>query len=563
MVFLIVKELNYLFGFSVCVSHGQQDKINLLHLCGLADFKDLIRLITSTVDKFNANIPGIQKHVLEEVLLLAKQLDMNGANVRISTTNLKIIADVKARLQKIILNEKYLKNIGSYVKKFDEITTIQNSYFQSVEKKFNPSSISKELLKQAKNSVVHQLTGGIDTNISEGIKDILRKGITGGSSYASMQKQLTDYLTDNQSGEGQLQRYVKQISTDAINQFSGQYTQVISSDLGFEWFRYSGSNLITSRLFCLACTDRKYFHISELPKILKGEFEEFRQRKGKINVKTGLPNGMIPGTDVSNYMTNRGGYNCGHQWRPVSEDLVPAEIKQRVFASAEYKAWKGRSVPTPDIKAEKPIAKQNKIGRTIDLDSEGSSLKLDITGGLATVLIDLVNRGRKVITNIEKKQLISLNDLKERKSVKDGGKLYSTQNQIILDHEQKIIDKLLKLKNDILFMPDYFFGSGKKFDVLVFKGNSYYKADLKHFISKNVNTITKEIIKGRKQAPNLIIDFNNSTDHAIISDAMNAALRQTDLTSIKVIYKGKTKTYYKDQILSKKFPVMFYNDFVR
>jgi hypothetical protein len=66
---------------------------------------------------------------------------------------------------------------------------------------------------------------------------------------------------------------------------------------------------------------------------------------------------MIPGTDVSNFMTNRGGYNCGHQWRPVSEDLVPQEIKLEVYSSPEYKAWAAAHGKTP---VEVPQKQQQK-----------------------------------------------------------------------------------------------------------------------------------------------------------------------------------------------------------
>ncbi|MBK7885129.1 MAG: hypothetical protein IPJ81_16090 [Chitinophagaceae bacterium] len=141
---------------------------------------------------------------------------------------------------------------------------------------------------------------------------------------------MQNYLIDNETGEGQLQKYTKQITTDALNQYSGQYTQIVSSDLDFEWFRYSGSNIETTRPFCLACTKKKFIHISEIPQLLKGNFPEFREFDGVINEKTGLPAGLIAGTDVSNFMINRGGYNCAHQLRPVSEDLVPKEYLAKI-----------------------------------------------------------------------------------------------------------------------------------------------------------------------------------------------------------------------------------------
>jgi len=43
--------------------------------------------------------------------------------------------------------------------------------------------------------------------------------------------------------------------------------------------------------------------------------------------------GKIPGTNASNILINRGGFNCNHQYIPVSADAVP----KRVLARAQAK----------------------------------------------------------------------------------------------------------------------------------------------------------------------------------------------------------------------------------
>jgi hypothetical protein len=310
----------------------------------MADFKELIALISEAVEQFNKNIPGIQQQMLDDIKLLTKQLDTKGDTIKLAGSNLKLLNQLKGRLQKILLNPEYVNSVKDYIKNFNEVIKLQNNYFSEVEKKFKPPKLAKEIRKQAVESVVNSLTeNGLNANIVDKVQDLLRRGITTAGSYNSLNNQLTDFLINNDSGEGQLLRYTKQISTDALNQFSGQYTQLISSDLGFEWFRYSGSNIETTRPFCEACTERKYFHISELPKVLRGDFIEFSKYDGKINSKTNLPDGMIPGTDVTNFQTYRGGYNCGHQWRPVSEGLVPMDIQSGVKATIGYRAWKNVS----------------------------------------------------------------------------------------------------------------------------------------------------------------------------------------------------------------------------
>ncbi len=312
-----------------------------IHLKMASDFKELIKIIQSAVDKFNEQIPGVQKKLLDSIRTQLKDVDLKGNNISVSTKNVRLIAQIKSKLEEIMLTPEYKKSVKQFISTFEDITKFQNNYFVQLEEKFKPSKLGAELKKQAMQAVVEKLTeNGLSANVTAGIEDLLRKNITGGSSYSSLDQNLQDYLTQNETGEGQLQRYTKQITTDALNQYSGQYTQIVSSDLGFEWFKYAGSNIETTRPFCLACVKKKFIHISEIPKILNGDFPEFKDFGGVIYKKTGLPTGMIAGTDVSNFMINRGGYNCGHQLRPVSEDIVPKEYLTRVYNTSEYKRWK-------------------------------------------------------------------------------------------------------------------------------------------------------------------------------------------------------------------------------
>lgn len=304
------------------------------------DFKDLIAFIQKILDKFFGVLPQIQKEILESVLNKTQQLELSGNQIRISAENLKRLAEVQSSLRNILLSDNYMKAVGGYAKAYNEVTKLQQSYFQTIEANYGGPALAKEMMKIAKENVVSQLTEtGLMANVADPVKEVIRRAITSGSGYATLQEQLNDVLAGENGGI--LERYTKQISTDAINQYSRQYSQLASADLGLEWFRYAGSNIKTSRPFCLACTDRKYFHISEIPALLRGDFPEFKQHDGKIYERTKLPQGMYPETDVANFPTLLGGYNCGHQYRPIRDIRIPDDIKQRVYESAEYKAWKG------------------------------------------------------------------------------------------------------------------------------------------------------------------------------------------------------------------------------
>lgn len=308
-------------------------------------FTDIQKRTDEAVDKFNKVIPGIQKEIFAGIQDEIKRLDTYNGNIKTTVANIKIITSIKNKLLRLILTPEYKKEVKDFVKAFNEVTTLQNQYWQSVEKEFKPRALLKEIKTQAIADTVKSLTAsGIGSTIQEQISDILRTNITTGGSYADLNDQLRKSILGDPKTDGSLLKYSKQITTDSINQYSAQYTQVVSNDLGFEWFAYQGSDILTTRPFCDAMTDFRYFHITEIPRLLAAKdlyyMKDGVKTKVPIYEKTKLPHGMIPGTNPANFQINRGGYNCGHQIRPVSAPLVPADIKERVFATAAYKRFK-------------------------------------------------------------------------------------------------------------------------------------------------------------------------------------------------------------------------------
>ena len=115
---------------------------------------------------------------------------------------------------------------------------------------------------------------------------------------------------------------------------------LVSSDLGYEWYRYMNSDIETTRCFCDAMTDKDYFHISEVPGLLKGKGLRCDGEPVPIYAKTGLPYGMIDGTNAENFFIRAGGWNCGHSIQPVNVRQVPANVVAAIEGTEEYKAYK-------------------------------------------------------------------------------------------------------------------------------------------------------------------------------------------------------------------------------
>jgi hypothetical protein len=259
-----------------------------------------------------------------------KRLDTKGDRIAVTVKNLSILASIKSKLNRLILNPDYVSQIKEFAKSFNAVYDLQFEYWKSVERSYKPKPLLRD---QAVTDTVQSLTSqGISANVSDAIIGILRTNITAGGSYADLAEQLRQSLTNTPESKGLLDRYVKTVANDSIQQFNRQYTQIVSYDLGYEWYRYMNTDIETTRCFCDKMTDKNYFHISEVPEILKGLGCD-------IYAKTKLPYGMIDGTNADNFFIRAGGWNCRHSIQPVTERQVPRDIREAVFMTPAYKAW--------------------------------------------------------------------------------------------------------------------------------------------------------------------------------------------------------------------------------
>lgn len=298
----------------------------------------LIDIIEGAISDFQKKIPSIQARIFDDLQEQLQQLKTSKGKVLANVENLKIIGAIKNRLESIIMDDRYIDEVKKFILAFEQVGNFYNEHFASFNQKFKTPKTIPIIKQMSVDATINSLSeAGIISNIIEPIADILRTNITSGGSISELNNQLRNHITTNETGDGKLERYSKQITTDAINQYSANYNQAVAIDLKLEWYMYVGSNLTTTRPWCEAMTKLKYVHVSQLPKTLKGYVGDL---KVPISEKTGLPGGMIPGTNVNNLTIYRGGYNCGHQLVSVDEVVIPGFIKAQVWASPEYLMWK-------------------------------------------------------------------------------------------------------------------------------------------------------------------------------------------------------------------------------
>jgi len=293
----------------------------------------LVQAIEGSVEHLNNSLPGIERRILNEVELLLRDLDLVNGNVRASVKNLRTISRIKTKLERIVVRDSgYRRGVDTYLGAFDKINAIQQDYFRTVEQGFEPSTFLKALENQSLEDTALSLTrGGIASNVVDPIRGVLQAGVRDQLSYSQLITSLRETITGSPDKLGGLERYVKQLTTDGLNQYAAQYMEVVSSDLGLDWYQYTGVKIETSRDFCIAMVNKRFFHRLEIPDLLKGQFPQFRAIGGSLNPKTGLPDGMNPATTSENFLVYRGGYNCHHQPIPVTETIVPSSERKRVY----------------------------------------------------------------------------------------------------------------------------------------------------------------------------------------------------------------------------------------
>lgn len=297
--------------------------------------QEIFSKIDDGIITFNEAVIKIQEKIYRKLLLFQKELVITNGTIVNSAKNIKLLSTLKSELESIIFDDTDFQNaVNDFAKLYDVVTKLNNDYFKALESKFSPPKILEAVKQQSVSLVIDSLSEvGLSANFINPVREIINTYVTTGGSYTKLAGELNNFINgyDSDAGkvDGQMTRYTKLIATDAINQYTATINELTSADLGWNWYKYVGSNIKTTRTFCEALTKKRYYHRSELPQIIKGNFPEFKQMKGEIYDKTGLPQGMYDDTNTSNFQVYRGGYNCGHQAYPIPDSSVPENLRKQ------------------------------------------------------------------------------------------------------------------------------------------------------------------------------------------------------------------------------------------
>lgn len=296
--------------------------------------RQIIKTMEDAIEGFQKGIPAIQKKAFNAILDELKELETDRGRLLNSVQNLKKIGQLKNKLERFIIDQGYTESVKKFVEAFNIVEGLQVNYFAAFNQKFKPSKTLPIIKQLSIDKTINGLLGqGLQAAIVDRVGDIIIQSATSGGSYASLTEQLREHLTKTET-DGSLERHTRTITTDALNQFAAQYQDTVAQDLELNWGRYVGSNITTTREFCELLSEKEWVHRKELPEIVKGNIDG---HSCKLSKSTGLPLGMIPGTDASNFKIRRGGYNCGHQFFWVPDAAVPENVRKNIGKPAKQK----------------------------------------------------------------------------------------------------------------------------------------------------------------------------------------------------------------------------------
>jgi molecular chaperone GrpE (heat shock protein) len=276
-------------------------------------------LVNNSVSTFAEGITATENQMFKTLKQALRDLtvDKNG-NIKRTAANRATLRKIKRSLKQDVLTNAYEGRVSRFLGAYDMLGGANNEYFKALSEAFLPNeALFNEIKRSAIELTTNSLTGaGIEINVIDPVAKILDQNITTGGNVFELEEQLRQQITSTEEGLGALSRYTGQITRDSLNQFSANYHESISADLGLNWFQYAPGKVKNTRPFC-ANLQGKYFHRSEIPKLIKEPWA-----------------GMIPGTNSSNFLIYRGGFNCMHPVSAVSEAVVPDADKARVAAMA-------------------------------------------------------------------------------------------------------------------------------------------------------------------------------------------------------------------------------------
>ena len=290
----------------------------------MAEFSKEIRALVSeklnrlesVPNAFLSSMEKIQRTKFKDVVSLLDMLDYEGGSLVVSEANLLRVEALVDEIKGVLTGAEFEKALGGLMGEFEQQAVLNYAYFETVDSAFAIPQISSAIVKERQAATIASLLDSTNQYLSNPTREAIASSIQSGGSRQDLIDTLRLLVQGDKDVDGRLLRSTRLIVSDAFALNDAAVTEAISENLGLEWYLYTGGLIDTTRPFCKA-RNGKYYH--------KTEVEKWANLKWQ---------GKMPNTDKKTIFLTRGGYNCQHSLLPVSEEVVPPEVVNRVFSNA-------------------------------------------------------------------------------------------------------------------------------------------------------------------------------------------------------------------------------------
>jgi hypothetical protein len=284
--------------------------------------KEKISRLSEVPETFVNDVVKTQAEVMRDIERIVFGLDREGDVFVLNEKNLSLINSIDDVLKETIFNDEYSEAL--------------TSYFVELGVGFEDKDLYKLTMRASqKNAITLLGEDAFSQQLIVPITQTLQESINSSVSFLETMETLRVFIEGNEDVEGKMESYVKRISYDAFSSSDRSYTNVISNDLGLEFFRYQGGEVEDTREFCEE-RKGKYFHKKEIEGWGKGDKccgLSWPDSQGKWQ-------GRNVATNSATIFTFAGGYNCKHSIIPVSVKSVPKNVIERAVEAGYYKPKK-------------------------------------------------------------------------------------------------------------------------------------------------------------------------------------------------------------------------------
>lgn len=305
----------------------------------MATLKELIAQRISRLESVPATLQGAiekqQERVFKQLLKDLSALEIEDGKYVASKSNLGKIAAITEQLKQNLFNKDYLEAIKTFALEIQVQSKLTNKIMTELGD-FSDKDLYQAVVKRSQQNALLLLDeSAIAAEVVQPLSDLLTNSVIGSVGYLDGVESLRTFMVGNNEVSGKLSQYAGTYVKDAFAVSDRNYAKLISDDMGFEFYEWSGGVVKGSRYFCCVRHDNIY-HKKEIEEWGRDAsfWDKPKSAGGECGDKKG--GGRNPATNETTIFSYAGGFGCLHIPIPVATKYVPADVIARARAKGYY-----------------------------------------------------------------------------------------------------------------------------------------------------------------------------------------------------------------------------------